>query len=325
MSSSTIKYFSLARTGLLIGLKALGLKAGDKILVPDFLCEAAFQPMRTLSLEIIRYKLRNSLQPRWSTLELLIIKKRVKNLFVVHFFGQPIDMERIELLKNQYNLKIIEDNSHGYSGKLNKKLLGTFGDIGISSPRKILGYPFGGVLYTNLGFKLNLSSLSEPKNTLVQSTINFMKMNMNSLPMVKNKIKSIKNRSNVWSDPRFFKEEVHIDSLLDKYSFKKIMDQNWFKIRLQRKESWIKWSKFILDNNLRLVFNKIHEDSCPWALPVYAKNLKDRNYWLNWGVKNGVDVFPWPTLIQEEINIKGPALKRWEKMLCFPLNIIPNC
>ena len=106
MSSSKIKYFSLARTGLLIGLKALGLKSGDKILVPDFLCDAAFKPIQILKLEIIKYKLTDSLQPRWSLIELFIIKKGVKNLFIVHFFGQPVNMKRIESLKNQYDLHL---------------------------------------------------------------------------------------------------------------------------------------------------------------------------------------------------------------------------
>ena len=51
--------------------------------------------------------------------------------------------------------------------------------------------------------------------------------------------------------------------------------------------------------------------------------MDERNYWLKWGSKHGVNIFPWPTLPEEIINKDGPALARWKRLLCFPLDVSP--
>ena len=59
---------------------------------------------------------------------------------MVHYFGQP---QQIELFKSfciDHNLFLIEDNAHGFGGKYNGKDLGTFGDIGISFQENFLIY-----------------------------------------------------------------------------------------------------------------------------------------------------------------------------------------
>ena len=42
------------------------------------------------------------------------------------------------------------------------------------------------------------------------------------------------------------------------------------------------------------------------------------------GVKKGFNFFPWPTLSDETINKNGNEIERWKRLICFPLDILPD-
>jgi dTDP-4-amino-4,6-dideoxygalactose transaminase len=54
-------------------------------------------------------------------------------LIVVHFYGNPCDMEKIMLWANKNKVRVIEDCSHAHGAIFKNKKLGTFGDIGVFS------------------------------------------------------------------------------------------------------------------------------------------------------------------------------------------------
>ena len=82
-----------------------------------------------------------------------------------------------------------------------------------------------------------------------------------------------------------------------------------------------KWNQFILDKTkLTPVFNKISKGSNPLIFPAYSKNKEESKYWFDWGWSQGVDIKSWPTLPEELIN-KNNSLNKWEKILCFPLDL----
>ena len=54
-------------------------------------------------------------------------------LIVVHFYGNPCDMDAIMLWANKNNVSVIEDCSHAHGATIKNKKLGTFGDIGVFS------------------------------------------------------------------------------------------------------------------------------------------------------------------------------------------------
>lgn len=86
-----------------------------------------------------------------------------KVVIPVHLCGQPCDMERIALLANKYNFKIIEDASHAIGGKYKDQPVGNcqYSDITVFSfhPVKIITTAEGGMMLTNddkLAMKMNL-------------------------------------------------------------------------------------------------------------------------------------------------------------------------
>ena len=142
-------YFAHGRTALWFGLRFLGVSSGQKILLPEYICDVVIHPLEELEIEIIFYPVNDYFVPDWKVIEDNLKNNKVFALLIVHYFGQPQDIYRAQEISERYGAYLIEDNSHGYGGKLNGKKLGSFGAIGFSSPRKQLKTSCGGILYMN--------------------------------------------------------------------------------------------------------------------------------------------------------------------------------
>ena len=62
-------YFSHGRTALKYGLLSLGLKPGDEILIPDYICDVVLHPLKSLGLKHQFYPVLDDLSPNWDELE----------------------------------------------------------------------------------------------------------------------------------------------------------------------------------------------------------------------------------------------------------------
>ncbi len=77
----------------------------------------------------------------------------IKAIIVVHLYGNPVDMDKIEIIAKRNNLFIIEDCAQSTGATWKGKMTGTFGEVGCFSffPTKVLGtYGDGGAIVTNL-------------------------------------------------------------------------------------------------------------------------------------------------------------------------------
>ena len=85
-----------------------------------------------------------------SKIEALITTK-TKAIVVVHFGGYPVDMDSINSIATQNNLKVIEDCAHGCGGEYKNRKLGSIGDIGTFSFHAVknLATGDGGMLTTD--------------------------------------------------------------------------------------------------------------------------------------------------------------------------------
>ena len=226
-------YFNKARTALKYGLTSLGLKEGDEILVPDFICDSIFQPIIQNSLVFQTYALMDNLEPDWASIGELLTHK-TKGILMVHYFGQPQDVNKFITFAETNKLFLIEDNAHGHGGLIGEKVLGSFGDIGISSPRKFLNINDGGKLYFKKknNYLTNLSidyAPLEPKSLHLGTYLN-------KFPKIKNKLRMyIKKRPN-YENPLEFKESYVEDLLISKDVVTEIESLDWKGIASKRRE-----------------------------------------------------------------------------------------
>ncbi len=80
------------------------------------------------------------------------ITPRTKAIMVVHLYGQPADMDRINAIAKKYNIKVIEDAAQAHGARYKGKRVGTLGDAAGFSfyPGKNLGaLGDGGAVTTN--------------------------------------------------------------------------------------------------------------------------------------------------------------------------------
>ena len=80
------------------------------------------------------------------------ITKKTKAIIPVSLFGQPPDMDKIQAIAKNYNLKVIIDGAQSFGSVYKNKKDSNLGDISITSffPSKPLGcYGDGGAVFTN--------------------------------------------------------------------------------------------------------------------------------------------------------------------------------
>ncbi len=295
------------------GLKHLGLKQNDCILLPEYICNVVIHPLDQLRIKYKYYPIKNDLTPNWEELGNMV-DKTDKALLMVHYFGQPQNIEKFQQFCKEYNISLIEDNAHGHGGMVNGKMLGTFGDIGFSSPRKSLNIHSGGILWLK-DKKFNIKSDILPYPVSTQQRI--IKSLFNSYPSLKNSLKKvIKNRPK-FEDPEAFKETPIPDYIIDKESKKTIEKTNWDELCKIHQDTYSKWQNFALENSLIPVYSKLNPETNPWCFPAYTKNQQEAIKWFDWGWVNNKIVFSWPSLPKDVLAKNDESLNRWKKLICF--------
>jgi len=142
---------------LQIALMALGLKAGDEVIVPVHTYVATAEVIALLGLVPIFADVdKSTFNIDASQIE-GIITERTKAIVPVHLYGQCADMERILGIADKHNLHVVEDAAQALGAEYtfsdgSKKTAGTMGVIGTTSffPSKNLGcYGDGGAIFTD--------------------------------------------------------------------------------------------------------------------------------------------------------------------------------
>jgi len=315
--------FAHARTALWYGLQKLSLKKGQVILVPDYVCDVVLHPVEALEIRVVFYPVDDCFNPDWQRLELIQQSESAHALLMVHYFGQPQNIGMFSDFCRRYGMMLIEDNAHGYGGNLHNKPLGSYGHLGISSPRKQLHTNSGGILYLS-GQEVECPQSEFEEYPLTASDENPLRLLLRSLPVLKLLFRRLFLTQPVYSDPSTFPED-HIDHFAaDPDSVAAIMAEDWPHHASKRREAWKAWSAFVLQYGLQPVWKEPHPESCPWALPVYAKNRSERLRWLEWGWRNGLSVFPWPTLPESILQDDIVSNNRWHRLFCIGLDTLPD-
>jgi len=312
MSDFNTYYFSHARTALKYGLISLKINEGSEVFLPDYICDVVLHPLEELKLRPIFYPTLEDLTPKWDFLRNEISSKTAA-LIMVNFFGQPQEVDKFISLSKEKNIYLIEDNAHGYGGYLNEKLLGTYGDIGISSPRKFLDVNSGGILYTREDINLTDANLAE----LAVKNKSRIKGILNKFPKLKKRLSKAINSRPIYEKQETFEEEAIDDFLIDKNSLNIILNNDILSFSKMRREKYYYWENFCLERGLKPVFKSIHPETNPWCFPAYVPSQKEAIELFDWGWKNEKLIFSWPTLPRQMRKNPSEVLERWKRMVCF--------
>ena len=144
---------------LVLALKALGVKEGDAVFVPDFTFFASAEAVSVVGAtpifvdvdgDTFNISVLDLQQKIVATLHDGVLQPKV--ILTVDLFGLPADYAAIRAISCKYALYILEDGAQGFGGSINGLMACGFGDIATTSffPSKPLGcYGDGGALFTN--------------------------------------------------------------------------------------------------------------------------------------------------------------------------------
>ncbi|WP_417328580.1 DegT/DnrJ/EryC1/StrS family aminotransferase [Halarcobacter sp.] len=152
-NSSFAHATSNCTTALHLGLEAMGIKRGDKVIVPSFTYVASANAVEYTGAEVVfcDIDLRTFNIDETKLEDLIKNDTSIKAIMPVNLFGLCANMPYIMDLAKKYNLKVIEDSACGFDGWIGDKHSGTFGDCGCFSfhPRKSICTGEGGMLITS--------------------------------------------------------------------------------------------------------------------------------------------------------------------------------
>jgi perosamine synthetase len=145
------------RIALALALRALGVQAGDSVLLPAYHSLSMVPPVLWRGATPLFYRVGMD-----TAVDLADVATRlgpkVKALVVTHYFGFPQDMTAIRAFCDHHGLALVEDCAHCFFGEHAGRPVGSFGDYAIASSMKFFPAYDGGVLVARRPLDVKLRS-----------------------------------------------------------------------------------------------------------------------------------------------------------------------
>jgi dTDP-4-amino-4,6-dideoxygalactose transaminase len=144
-------YWFRGRVAIWQGIHALGLKPGDRVLVPAYACGSEIEPLLQAGLSLLFYRADSQLRPDIEQLERLC-QEPCRALWVTHYFGFAQPLDKLHEFARKHALFLVEDTTHGlFSRAQDGRPLGSRGDMSVFSFGKTLAVPNGAMLHLAAG------------------------------------------------------------------------------------------------------------------------------------------------------------------------------
>lgn len=130
-------------TALMVSLQALGVDAGDEVLVSPFTFIATYNVVfyqKALPVFVDTDPETFLIDP--SKIESRITE-RTTAIIPVHIYGLPVDMNRVNTVAAKHNLKVVEDACQAWLAEYRGKKIGNFGHTGCFSFQNSKNLPAG--------------------------------------------------------------------------------------------------------------------------------------------------------------------------------------
>ena len=132
------------RVAIALALREMGIKPGDRVLVPAWHSPSMIPPVLWRGAEPLFYRVGPDGAADLQDIAAKAPQARV--LMVTHYFGFPQDLALLRALCDAHGLQLLEDCAHAYIGSHAGRPLGSFGDYAIASTMKFLPAYEGGLL-----------------------------------------------------------------------------------------------------------------------------------------------------------------------------------
>jgi perosamine synthetase len=136
---------------LFVSLKAIGLEAGDEVIVPNFTFIASSNAVLLAGATPVLCEVRKDTFCLDIERAEALVTSRTKAIMPVHIYGQAADMTEVMSFATRHGLRVVEDAAEAIGVRFQGQHAGTFGDIGMISyyGNKTVTCGEGGMVLTN--------------------------------------------------------------------------------------------------------------------------------------------------------------------------------
>jgi perosamine synthetase len=285
-----------------IALRALGIKEGDEVIIPDFtMIASAFAVCYTGAKPVFVDADKNT----WN-IDTAKIKDKItpktKAIMPVHIFGNMCSMDEIKNIAKKYNLYILEDAAEAHGSEYKGKKSGSFSDIAAFSfyANKNITTGEGGMvitdneeLYKQAKYFKNLCfPLDGPRNYLHDDIgYNYRLSNLHAAIGLAQTEKADYYRDLRIKNNQLYRKYLAVcDGVLFQKNEEQSLNCNWMNAVIIQPEIYGKTRdelmKFLSNNNIetRLVFNGMHRQN---ALVRYGCDCNASYPVTDWLSENG--------------------------------------
>ncbi len=138
-------------TGLELALRVLEIGPGDEVIVPDYTYPATADVVAIVGATVVIVDVsKDTMLIDYEALE-QAITPRTKAIIPVSIFGNPLDYDRLNAIKQKHGIYIIEDAACSIGAEYRSVKVGVLADISVFSlhPRKFITTGEGGMITTD--------------------------------------------------------------------------------------------------------------------------------------------------------------------------------
>ncbi len=126
---ANVRCLSSCTAALILGLRALGVGPGDEVIVPAMTFVASANAVEHTGATPILV----DCEPGTGLIDLELAERaitpRSRALMPVHFAGRPVDMDRVNDLRDRHGIRVIEDAAHAIGTEWRGEKVGTHGNL----------------------------------------------------------------------------------------------------------------------------------------------------------------------------------------------------
>jgi perosamine synthetase len=116
-------------SALVLAARVIGIKEGDEVISTAMTCMATNEPFFNCGAKLVFA----DIDSKTGNIDPQSIKEKItsrtKAIVVVHWAGQPCDMDEILQIAKEHNIKVVEDAAHALRSSYKGRLIGNHGDF----------------------------------------------------------------------------------------------------------------------------------------------------------------------------------------------------
>lgn len=145
LDAGQARFVTSGRIAIGLALRAMGVGAGDTVLVPAYHSPSMIPPVHWLGAQVVFYRINPDTTADMNDIAAKL-GPSVKAVMVTHFFGIPQDLRPLRALCDGHGLALLEDCAHCFFGRFGETPVGSSGDYAIGSSMKFFPIYEGGCL-----------------------------------------------------------------------------------------------------------------------------------------------------------------------------------